>query len=155
MNPELWLVLIPALSAMLFAMGGTQISDKIEGQKWVRRFVLPFIWGLCVYLAHFALWQALGVMIVGCAMLHLGYGSKTPWGLKIATFAGYGAISLFIGVSWWNPIVAVGCAVMFLLSNLKLTSATVVWKCVEGIMGGLIGLSIAFLLAGNGIVWFR
>lgn len=153
MNPELWLVLIPGLSAILFALGGTQISETIPGKKYIRRFILPFLWGLCVWIAGFAIWQAVSVAIMGCGMLHLGYGSKTSWGLKLAVFGGYGLISAPIGLSWWNPIVAVGCVVMFLLSNLPFASGTMVWKVVEGVFGALIGISISFILAGNGLIW--
>lgn len=155
MNKELWLVLIPGLSWLLFALGGTQISDKIEGQKWIRRFVLPFAWGVCVYLAQFAIWQAIGVAMLGCAILHQGYGSKVAWWRKILTFAGYGAISLFIGFSWWNLIVVVGCILMFILSNTPLTSAIMVWKICEGAFGALIGITISYLLAGYGTIWGR
>lgn len=155
LNPELWLVLIPAFSWLLFALGGTQISDTIKGKKWLRRFVLSFLFGLCLFLAHCALWQWLSVAIVACAMFHLGYGSKTSWTMRLLTFAGYGLISAPLGLSWWNLITSVGCAVMFLLSNTKITSAIVVWKVCEGFFGAVIGVSIAYLLAGYGLVWLK
>ena len=155
MNPELWLVFVPALSAMLFALGGTQISDKIEGKKWIRRFVLAFLLGLCVFLAKFAIWQSAGVAILSCVMFHQGYGDKVKWWRKILTFIGYGCIPLFIGFSYWSIITTVGCTVMFILSNIKLSSATFVWKICEGVFGALIGISVAFLLSGNGILWFK
>ena len=153
LNKELWIVLVPALSWLLFALGGTQISDKIEGKKWLRRFVLPFLWGLCVFFGGFFWYQAVGVAILGCLMLHLGYGSKTSWKMRLLVFAGYGLISAPIGLSWWNPITSIACAVMFLLSNTPLTSATMVWKCAEGSMGALIGITISFALAGYGLSW--
>jgi hypothetical protein len=155
MNKELWLVIIPTFSWFLFALGGTQISNTIGGKKWLRRFVLPFLWGICVFLGGFALWQALSVAILGCGMLHLGYGSKTPWGLKIAVFCGYGLISAPLGLSWWNLITTLGCVTMFLLSNTPLTSAIMIWKICEGAFGALIGISISFLMAGYGIVWIK
>ena len=48
LNKELWLVVIPALCWFLGALGGTQISDTIKGQKWLRRFLMPAILGLAV-----------------------------------------------------------------------------------------------------------
>ena len=153
MNKELWIVIIPAFSWLLFALGGTQISDKIEGKKWLRRFVLPFLWGLCVFFGGFSWYQAVGVAILGCLMLHLGYGSKTSWKMRLLVFAGYGLISGPIGLSWWNPITSVACVLMFLLSNTPLTSATMVWKIWEGTGGCIIGIQIAYLISGNGIVW--
>ena len=153
MNKELWLVIYPALGWLLFALGGTQISDKIEGKKWIRRFVLPVFWGIGVLLAGFAWFQALGVAVIACGAFHLGYGSKTRWPLKLATFSAYGLISAPIGLSVWNLNTMVGCAIMFLLSNLKPTSKMMVWKIVEGCFGALIGIQIGYLMAGYGWIW--
>lgn len=155
MNKELWLVLIPAFSWLCFALGGTQITDKIEGQKWIRRFVLPFLWGVCVFLSHFVWWQVVSVVILGCAILHQGYGSKTSWPVRLAVFAGYGLISAPLGLSAWNIITFVACASMFVLSNTKLTSAIFVWKICEGTFGALIGIQLSYLLAGYGWVWIK
>jgi len=153
MNKELWIVLVPAFSWLLFALGGTQISDTIEGKKWLRRFVLPFLWGVCVFFAGFSWYQAVAVAGLGCLMLHQGYGSKAKWWKKLLIFLGYGLISAPIGLSLWNPITFIACAAMFLLSNTPLTSATMVWKIVEGAFGALIGITISFALAGYGLIW--
>lgn len=146
LNKELWLVIVPAYSWFLFAFGGTQISDKIEGQKWLRRFILPLLWALSIFMAGFALWQAILVMLLGIGILHLGYGSKTSWTIRLLVFLGYALISAPIGLSWWNPITFFGCILMFLGSN-SLFSATLVWKIVEGFFGLLIGIQISYCLA--------
>lgn len=146
-------MIVPAFSWLLFALGGTQISDKIKGQKWIRRFVLPFLWGICVYFAGFQWYQAIGVAILGCLMLHLGYGSKTSWKMRLLVFAGYGLISAPVGVSYWNLITVIICSLMFLLSNTKITSIVMVWKIVEGFFGCLIGIQIAYLLSGYGLLF--
>ena len=153
MNPELYLIIMPALGLILFALGGTQISDTIKGQKWLRRFLLPFLWGLVVLGAGFAWFQACAVVIVSCALFHLGYGSKTPWGAKLAVFVGYGAISPPIGISTWNLITIASAICLFLLSNFKPTSGTVVHKVWETITGTVIGISLGYLLAGYGLTW--
>lgn len=153
MNKEIWLCIMPALGWLLFALGGTQISDKIEGQKWIRRFLLPFICGVCLFIAHFAWFQALGVAILACIALHQGYGSKTPWSWRLLVFAGYGLISGPVGISWWNFLTAVGCIILYILSNTKITSKIVVWKVCEGSFGALIGIQISYLMAGNGLIW--
>lgn len=155
MNKEMWLVIMPALGWLLFAFGGTQISDTISGKKWLRRFVLPFLWGACVLLAHYAWWQVLGVTILACAMLHLGYGSHTSWKMRVLVFAGYGVISAPIGLSVWNIITPVGCLVLYLLSNLRISSNPIVWKVWEGTAGALIGIQISFVMAGYGLVWIK
>lgn len=153
MNPEMWMVIMPALGWLCFALGGTQISDKIEGQKWIRRFLLPILWGVCIFLAGFAIWQAIVTTILAIGMFHLGYGSKTSWKMRLLTFAGYGIISSPIGLSFWNPITFGLCAILFLLSNTKITSSVFVHKIIEGSWGALIGVQLSYLLAGNGIVW--
>lgn len=153
MNKELWLVLLPAIGWLLFALGGTQISDKIAGQKWTRRFLLPFLWGLCLFLARFKWWQAVIVAILSCALFHLGYGSKTSWKMRLLVFVGYGLISAPIGLSWWNLITFLICALMFWLSNTKLTSKIFIWKVCEGAFGCLIGIQIGYVMAGNGLIW--
>ena len=154
LNPEMYLIIMPALGLTLFALGGTQISDKIKGQKWLRRFLLPFLWGLVIYISGgFHPWQAIAVAVISCALFHLGYGDKTPWLVKIGLFCAYGLISAPLGLSWWNIITAIGCCLMFLLSNIKPISETVVWKVVEGFFGAVIGVQIGFIMAGNGIIW--
>jgi len=153
MNPELWLVFLPAISWLLFSLGGTQISDTIQGKKWLRRFILPTIFGICLFLAHFAWFQALGVAILACLMLHLGYGSHTSWKMRLLVFAGYGLISVPIGISIWNVFTIVGCVILFLLSNIKFSKDTFVWKIWEGTAGLLCGIQLGYLLAGHGIIW--
>lgn len=155
MNKELWIVILPAFGWLLFALGGTQISDKIEGQKWIRRFLLPFICGVCVFFAGFVWWQAVVVALLACLMFHLGYGSKTSWKIRLLVFAGYGIISAPIGLSFWNLITSMACAVMFLLSNTKLTAKIFVWKIVEGFFGLLIAIQISYIMAGYGLVWIK
>lgn len=153
MNKELWLVIVPAYSWLLFALGGTQISDTIPGKKWLRRFVLTALWGLCTFFAGFSYYQAIAVFALGCLMTHLGYGSKTSWKMRLLVFAGYGLISAPIGISYWNLITAVVCSLMFLLSNTKLTALVFVWKICEGAFGCLIGIQIAYKLSGYGLIF--
>jgi hypothetical protein len=153
LNKELWLVLIPAYSWLLFALGGTQISDKIEGQKWLRRFVLTFLWGLCVFLGGFHWYQAVGVFVLGTVMLHMGYGDRTSWKMKWVMFAGYGIISAPIGLSFWNIATALFCPIAMYLSQTKWAKSTMVWKIWEGTVGALIGITIGFALAGHGWIW--
>ena len=153
MNKELWLVIMPALGWLLFALGGTSISDKIKGQKWIRRFILPFLWGICLFLANFAWFQVCGVALLACLMLSLGYGSYTSWKARLGVFTGYGLISAPIGLSVWNIITPIGCVILFLLSNIKLLGKPIIWKIWEGSAGALIGIQISYLLAGYGLVW--
>ena len=66
----------------------------------------------------------------------------------------YGLISIPLGISWWNPITALGFLSLFLLSNTKATANTFTWKVCEGTFGALVGIQIAYLLAGMGrLLW--
>lgn len=153
MNSELWMVIVPAIGWALFALGGTQISSTIKGQKWIRRFVLPFLFALCVGLAGVAIWKAVLVAILAIGFFHLGYGDRSSWPMRLVIFSGYGIVSAPIGLSFWNIFTALGCFVMMFLSRTKLTANIFVWKICEGAFGALIGISISYLLAGNGWVW--
>ena len=145
MNKELYLVFIPALAGLLFALGGSQISDTIKGQKWVRRFLLPFALLLpCVWI-EFSWWQGLLVSLIACFVLHLGYGDKATWVKRALIFTGYGLISIPIGYSMWNIFTAIGCLLIMWLSRVGMPK-TFVWKVCEFSFGALIGIQVAFLL---------
>jgi hypothetical protein len=153
LNPELWMVFLPAISAMLFALGGTQISATIPGKKWIRRFVLPIILGICVYFAGFGLIRAIVTTLISSIAFIQGYGERASWAKRVLIFSSYGMISLAFGVSWWNLICVGGCIVLFLLSNWKLTAKTFAWKVCESSMGFFVGMQVAFLLSGNGKIF--
>ena len=162
MNPELWMVFLPAVSWLLFALGGTQISDTIHGKKWTRRFVLPFIFAVSAGIAV-SWWQGLLVGCIACAMFHQGYGIKQRWFVptklkgrwlppRIAVFALYGLISAPIGLSLWNLVIPLWCSFAFWASNTSMGSPLwlakmFVWKFWEGMAGLLIGFSVSYLLA--------
>jgi hypothetical protein len=146
-NKELWMVIIPPVSWLLFALGGTQISDTTKGQKWIRRFALPAFWGLCVASTG-AYLQAALVCGLGIGILCLGYGDGKSWLYRAGVGCLYGCISLPLGVSWWNLATAVVFIVYFLLSNWKYTASEFTWKICEGTYGLMIGITIAYLLMG-------
>jgi hypothetical protein len=165
LSPELYMVFLAPICALLFALGGTQISTTIKGQKWLRRFVLPAILGLAVGFA-ITWWQGLLVGCLACASLHQGYGDRASWLKRTLIFLSYGLISLPIGWSLWNiftPIIAMS---LFVLCNLKVDirdydpshihlkfGDVFVWKFFELSMGFLIGFQVAYILAGHGHIW--
>ena len=153
LNPQLWMVFLPGISAILFALGGTQISTTIKGQKWIRRFVLPTILGLSVGFA-ISWWQGLLVGLLSCFMFHLGYGSgASGWWERAAIFLGYSIISVPIGLSFWNIPIFFWCLGGMAISQSKWGRSTLVWKVWESGGGYLVGQSIAFILAGYGWGW--
>ena len=149
-----WLmILIMALSGVLFAAGGTHI-EKIGGQKWIRRILLPLSLGIATYYASLKdtekgklkPWQLLAFAFLSVE-LHMGYGDSSPWWKKALVFSFYGATSLFIGFSWWVVITPVVLTLMFMASNWKPLATTVFWKAWEFLAGVLIALCLigAFL----------
>lgn len=162
LNPELWLVFLPPMSSMLFALGGTEIQPakppdipKIKGQKWFRRFVLPTIYFLCVWGAGFTWWQGLLIFFLASFAFHQPYGSGAKsWWRKLLTFAMFGLPALVIGWSWWSPITFVGASLAFYLGDNKPWKTWFFkWKVFELTSGLLVGIQIAYLLVGYGVRW--
>lgn len=137
MNKEMYMVVVPAVSWLLFALGGT------TNKGW-RRYALPlFYWLVCT------LEDRMGAIFVGMlAMIvfSLGYGDGSKWEKRLAVFASYGLISLPIGWSAWNVITPIDVTLLYLLSNYKKTASTFVWKICEGMMGALVGVQVAYVL---------
>lgn len=144
MNSELQMVFVPGLSWILFALGGTQISDKVKGWKGWRRFILPAVYLSAVWIARYNPWQIAGVTALAIVVYSLPYGERTPWPVKFLVGCGYGLVSAPLGFSWWNAITAVGFIALFALSNTRMTSKTVPWKVCEGFFGLLVGVQISF-----------
>ena len=139
-----WLMIACMLwSGGLMAAGGTHIPG-IGGQKWLRRYLLPAGLG-AVALFYAPWWAILGYTATLSAFLCMGYGDRASWLYRAFIFAGYGAASLWLGWSWWVVITPVVCAVLFALSNNRLTERAFVWKIAEVGMGFLIGA--AFIAA--------
>lgn len=143
-----WLMIAYVVfGAFLFAAGGTQISSKIGGQKWIRRFLLPFIFGIITYFGGFIWWKALGVCLGYILVFHFGYGEKKPWWYRLLIGVSYSLPSLFLGITLWQiliPIIFIG---MFLLSNWRKTAKEFPWKVCEASYGGIIGITLATLLS--------
>ncbi len=136
-----WLMIAAlTLSGSCFAIGGT-------GFKWVRRYILPILLGVCCFFAKIALWK-IGCFVVSLSViLHLGYGERTPYLLKAAIFSGYGLACAWLGFSWFIIISPLLIIALFYLSNNKLTSSIFVWKICEFLMGTYIGCIVANIIA--------
>lgn len=136
-----WLmILIMAVCGAAFAAGGTHI-DGIGGQKWIRRFGIPlFLFGMSRLIGVY-IWGAVGMSVLLCVALHMGYGERAPYWKKALIFAGYGLPFLFVGWSWWIIIMPVVCLTMFRLSNWRPLSKAFFWKSVELLYGVMIGIT--------------
>ena len=153
MNPELFMVFVPALAWLLFALGGSKISETTPGWKGWRRFILPAVFIVACYIGGVVWWKSALVGVIAMVAFHLGYGEKHSWGGRVLVGGAYALISVPIGVSYWNLITPIGFVGLFVLSNTKATAGTFVWKICEGTFGALCGIQLAYLLAGNGWVW--
>jgi hypothetical protein len=138
---EWMMILVLALSSVLFAIGGTHI-DGIGGQKWVRRFLLPLLLALGCLLSGVSWWQASIYALLLCASLHMGYGERTPYWKKFLIFASYSGVSAMIGLSWWLVITPVLLTLLFIGSNWKPAASSIFWKAWEFLAGTLIAISL-------------
>lgn len=133
---------------LLFPAGGTQISDSIPGKKWLRRILMSAGLGI---LAGFLTtwWQGAGYALALFGVLTCPYGDRTPYWLKSIVFFGYGAVSLWFGVSWWLVITPAICTLVFFLSNFKLTAKSFPWKICESAFGFTVGASYIAAILNN------
>lgn len=148
------MVFLPGISWILFALGGTQISDKIKGWKGWRRFILPFVYGVFSTISNVVWWKVMLVMALAGIVYSLPYGHKVSWKMKSLVALGYSLISIPVGFSIWNVITGVGFLSLFKLSNMKVTSNIFVWKFAEGTFGLLCGISLAYALMGYSIIHY-
>ena len=152
MNKELIMVLLPGISWICFALGGTQISKKISGQKWIRRYLLPAIY-LMFCLMIVSWWQSLITAALAVLAFCMGYGDSASWLKKALVGLLYGLITIAIGLSYWNIVTPLMFLLLFKLSNTKITANLFVWKICEGFFGLFVGIELAYLLMGLGLIW--
>lgn len=136
-----WLQILTLVwCVLLFPAGGTQVSEKIKGQKWLRRILMSIGLGLLTgWLTTW--WQGIGYALTVFGITTCPYGSRTPYWLKAVVFTGYGATSLWFGYSWWLLVTPCVCTGLFFLSNFKLTAKSFPWKICESAFGFTIGAS--------------
>lgn len=140
MNPELWHIAIMGLSGVLFAVGGSWITDKIDGQKWVRRILLPVLLGFILYFAlHVDWWRCIAFSVLSVGALSLGYGDKADWWKwegsrypKWFTACMIPLPTLFIGWSWLLPAYPFVFLAMFVVGKIN-------WKLFEFFAGAFFG----------------
>ena len=131
------------LGAILFAAGGTDIPG-IGGQKWLRRFLLSFIWGVLCLLAKIIWWKCLIIWLGYTVVFHFGYGEKYPWWAKFLVGCSYSLPLLVYGLSPWLLICPVTFIILFVMSNLKATAKYFPWKICEGAIGFTLACGVCF-----------
>ena len=153
LNAELFMVFVPAISWMLFALGGTQISNEIPGWKGWRRFILPTVYLIACLIGGIAWWQALLVSVIAGAGYSLGYGESKTWWQRALVGLAYALITVPVGLSIWNAFTAIAFITLFWLSNTKLTANIFIWKVCEGFFGLFCGIQLAYTLMKLGVIW--
>lgn len=153
LNNELFMVFIPAVSWLLFALGGTQISQDMPGWKGWRRFILPTVYLVACLIGGIAWWQALLVAVIAGAGYSLGYGEGKTWWQRALVGLAYALITVPVGLSIWNAFTAIAFIILFWLSNTKLTANIFVWKVCEGFFGLFCGIQLAYTLMKLGMIW--
>ena len=137
-----WLIILTiSVSGILFSAGGTHI-DKIGGQKWLRRYLLPCFLAIMAFLSGVNVWWQLCILLALIVPLSAGYGSNSPYWKKVLVFTAYGLPTLAIGFSWWVVIMPVTLTLLFMASNWKPLANTVYWKAWEYLAGTLIGITL-------------
>ncbi len=139
-NAEIVYIVLPAISWVLFALGGF-------GPKWVRRYVLPAIIGAFCLLQG-AGWVKSIIVTVGYVVAFcLPYGDSMPqYWKKFLIGCTYALPSLILGFTLWQILIPINFIALFALSNFKITERFMPWKIWEGCVGGIIGITIAHLL---------
>jgi len=139
MNRELALITLPAISWLLFSLGG------YNWKGW-RRYVLPLVFVAYTYAFGHSIHQYVLIGLWSCFVFHLGYGESTSWIWRLVVGFLFGSIGSVIALSAWQFIIPITWIVLYYLSNWEKTAKVVTWKFVEGIIGALIGVSIAVVL---------
>jgi hypothetical protein len=141
MDKELLMILSFTLGTGLYALGGWK-------WKFLRREILPIIWGILLFMSGVLLWKILIFMPLQDIMFRLPYGEKTPYWQKALIGISYVLPSLLFGFTIWQIVLPILFIVYFILSNWKKTASEFSWKIVEGTVGFQLGVIIAKLIGG-------
>ena len=143
MNPEWYMIILPALGWLCWSIGGT-------GYKWVRRYLFPVVLGTACLVAGIVWWRSLLLSGLAIGVSCLGYGEEKTWLQRSLVALGLSIISIPIGLSWWNVTTGVAFVLLFIASNWQPFANTFTWKLVEGITGCLVGVQVSYILATGG-----
>lgn len=145
-NPELYMIAVMGIGGIGFALGGTEISERVKGKKWIRRDLTPVLLALICLLAGVVWWRC-AILAVGLdAAFRLGYGESKPYWYKFLVGCAYVVPTFILGFTWWQVIHPLLFVSVFRLSNLRITSSTFVWKVSEFLFGSSVGIIIALLI---------
>lgn len=146
MSGELYIILCVLVSP-LWALGGTEMPYFKTGFKWLRRFVLPAIWGMLTFFAGFEIWRCIAMAASFSVVFSLPYGDRTPKWLKFIVFMALPLPTLWLGFNIWQVISGVLCFLMWALSNWKPTEKIFEWVVSCLLIGAFLGITVGKLIA--------
>jgi hypothetical protein len=130
-------ILIPTISGLTFALGGTKGVGK-----WVRRFLGPALITALLVLFGGIWWRVLIFGLTSSAVFSLGYGDGKGWLWRGLVGLLLGAPPLALGPIWAAPLVMLATfAGQMVLSRCFNWWA---WKAVEVSTGFVFGLLTCF-----------
>lgn len=135
-------------SAFLFSAGGTKITPKLGGQKWLRRELLPVFLAFIALIRGVLWWKCLLFAILTDLVFRLPYGERTPLPLKALVFASYVLPTALFGLTPWQPILASASFILFIASNHPKTAKFFHWAVCCSAIGFIYGACVVSLWAG-------
>lgn len=148
MSPEIAIIMAVGVSP-LFALGGTDLTVGGTGYKWLRREVLPLLWGLLALITGFEWWRCLAMAVCFDGVFRLPYGDRTPKWLKLFVFLAYPLPTLWLGFNSWQLIAGALCFMFWALSNWKPTARIFEWVISCLLIGVFLGVTVGQLIASH------
>lgn len=135
MNKEILIIGVPAVSWVLFALGGYK-------WKWIRRFLLPCFLGGIALLMGILWWKVILFTFLLSAVLCLPYGENTP-------ILGRGVVILCYGLAFLalklTPIALIPPVTFGVFYWLSLKYNWFGWKYTEGLVGLSLGITLLLM----------
>ena len=141
MSTELKMIVSIVVGVSLYTLGGYK-------WKFLRREVLPIIWGLLLLSLGVHIWKCITYIILQDIVFRLPYGESRPYWFKGLVGVAFVLPTLLFGFTLWQLITPLVFISMFALSNWMHTSNDFTWKICEGSVGFCMGCVIAVLLTG-------
>ena len=133
-------IYLPAISSVLWALGGTY-------WKPYRRFILPVVFLIFsfIYNSKIKLWRRISSCLLAMVAFSLGYGNGHSWLYRFGIGTTYSLSSISYGIGAFQIITPILFFATFYLSN-NFFQSVFVWKICEAIVGFSVGLMYAELI---------
>lgn len=142
MDKELLMIISMTSGGLFGSLGGYK-------WKWMRRYLLPVIFGSVIWISGFEFYKALIITILFMIGFSLPYGEKTSYPIKFLVAGSWSLITLLLGFTIWQLIAPIVFIILFILSNSKFKwlAEEFSWKICEFIAFSNVGIIISILIA--------